>query len=205
VQSLPYMLKGDQNMAIKMMLKGTVRAVLLTQDPHLRGSVRQSTIMADLRGLVGDKHFGMTYASDGHVQNLHPLGTEIRNDRQITIISVEEMAQVAADLNVPEIIPEWMCANLLLEGIPNLTQLPPSTRLYFSQGAVVVIYLENLPCTNVGNIIQRHYGRPGLSEQFVRVCLHRRGLLACVEKAGEIAAGDTFRAEIPEQVIYPIK
>jgi hypothetical protein len=98
-----------------------------------------------------------------------------------------------------------MCANLLLEGIPNLTQLPPSTRLYFSQGTVVVIYLENLPCSNVGNIIQKQYRRPGLSDQFVKVCLHRRGLLACVERAGVISAGDTFRAEIPEQVIYPVR
>lgn len=191
-------------MAIKMILNGTVQAVLLTQDPHLMGSVRQPMITADLRGLVGDKHFGMTYASDAHIPQ-HPRGTEIRNDRQITIISVEEMAQVSVDLNVPEIKPEWMCANLLLEGIPNLTQLPPSTRLYFSQGTVVVIYLENLPCSNVGNIIQKQYRRPGLSDQFVKVCLHRRGLLACVERAGVISAGDTFRAEIPEQVIYPVR
>ena len=191
-------------MAIKMTLNGTVQAVLLTQDPHLQGSVRKAAVTADLRGLVGDKHFGMTYASDAHVQNHYPLGTEIRNDRQITIISAEEMAAVAADLNISEIKPEWMCANLLLQGIPNLTQLPPSTRLIFSQGAVVVIYLENLPCGNVGGIIQRRYGRPGLSEQFVKVCLHKRGLLACVERAGIIAAGDTFRAEIPEQVVYSL-
>jgi MOSC domain-containing protein YiiM len=187
-----------------MTLNGTVQAVLLTQDPHLLGSVRQAAITADLRGLVGDKHFGMTYASDAHIPQ-HPLGTEIRNDRQITIISVEEMAGVAVDLNIPEIKPEWMCANLLLQGIPNLTQLPPSTRLRFSQGAVVVVYLENLPCGNVGGIIQRQYRRPGLSEQFVQVCLHKRGLLACVERAGIIAAGDTFRAEIPEQVIYSVQ
>ena len=187
-----------------MTLKGTVQAVLLTQDPHLLGATRHTAITADLHGLVGDKHYGMTYASDAHVQNLHPLGTEIRNDRQITIISEEEMAQVAATLNIPEIKPEWMCANLLLAGIPNLTQLPPSTRLFFSQGTVVVVYLENLPCSNVGNIIQRHYGRPGLSEQFVKAALHKRGLLACVEKAGIIAAGDSFRSEIPVQVIYPV-
>ena len=45
----------------------------------------------------------------------------IRNDRQISIVSAEELALIAKELHVPEVKPEWLGANLLISGIPNLS------------------------------------------------------------------------------------
>ncbi len=189
-------------MTAKMTFNGRVIAVLLAQDPDSLVSTRQAQVQVDLQGFSGDKHYGMTHRSDGRTPH-YPHGTEIRNDRQVSIISTEEMTQVAASMGIPEILPEWLGANLLLEGIPHLTQLPPSTRLFFAQGAVLVVQQENLPCIGPGNVIQKHYPLDGLAALFVNKALHQRGIVACVEKAGSVAAGDSVRMEIPEQVIFP--
>ena len=188
-------------MIVKMTLIGRVIAVLLAQNPDSLVSTRQAQVQVDLQGFSGDKHYGMTHRSGGRTPHF-PRGTEIRNDRQVSIISTEEMAQVATSMSIPEILPEWLGANLLLEGISHLTQLPPSTRLFFAQGAVLVVQQENMPCVHPGKIIEKFNGREGLAPLFVKAALHQRGMVACVERAGSIAAGDVVRVEIPEQVLY---
>ena len=188
-------------MTIKMTLNGRVIAALLAQDPKSLVSTRQAHVQVDLQGFNGDKHYGMTHRSDGRTPH-YPRGTEIRNDRQISIISSEEITQVAVSLNLAEILPEWLGANLLLEGIPHLTQLPPATRLFFAQGAVLVVQQENMPCVHPGKIIEEKTGREELAPLFVKAAMHQRGVVACVEKTGSISPGDEVRVEIPEQVIY---
>lgn len=180
---------------------GVVLAVLLCDIPGSIASSRKESIHAELAGLVGDRHFGHTAASNGRYP--YPRGTEIRNSRQVSIISDEEMREVSDAMGIPVMLPEWLGANLLVQGVPALTQLPPSSRLHFRGGAVLVVHGENDPCTGPGNLIQENYPNlPKLSPAFVKAAHHKRGLVAWVEKAGRIVSGETFEAEIPEQFDY---
>jgi hypothetical protein len=182
-------------------LPGITVSTLLCDIPDSIASSRKERIMVELAGLVGDRHYGHTFASNARFP--YPRGTEIRNSRQVSIISVEEMKEIAASIGIPAILPEWLGANLLVSGIPSLTLLPPSSRLYFQNGAVLVIQGENDPCSHPGNLIQKNNPAiPKLSPAFVKAAVHNRGLVAWVEKAGEIARGDQFEAEIAEQFDY---
>jgi MOSC domain-containing protein YiiM len=134
----------------------------------------------------------------------YPRGTQIKNDRQVSIVSAEELAQIQAALGVPELRPEWLGANLVLQGLPKLTQLPPSTRLYFAQGATLVVAQSNAPCTNPGKLIRDFYNQPGLETQFPKAAFGLRGVVAYVEKPGLIAEGDAVQTEIPQQVLYTL-
>lgn len=161
-------------------------------------------VRVTLEGFEGDKHSGLTYRSGVRTPH-YPRGTEIRNTRQISIVSTEELAFVASALGVPAVLPEWLGANLAMQGIPDLTQLPPSTRLFFPQDAVLVVDGENMPCVWPGRIIQaQHPQMRDLAQQFPKVAIHRRGVVAWVERPGLVAAGDRVVARIPPQVIYSI-
>jgi len=190
-------------MNIQYTLNGKVAAVLVCHSREKGAFVttRQPQVTVTFDGFEGDRHSGQTLISGGRTPH-YPRGTQIKNDRQVTVVSIEEFAQIAAKLGVPELRPEWLGANLLLQGLPRLTQLPPSTRLYFAQGATLVIAQANAPCTTPGKVIRDFYNRPGLETQFPKAALDLRGVVAYVEKPGTIAEGDEVRAEVPEQVIY---
>ena len=62
-------------------------------------------------GLEGDRHFGMTMKSNVR-QRHHPRGTELRNSRQLSILTDEELAQIATTLAIARIGFEWLGGNL---------------------------------------------------------------------------------------------
>ena len=136
------------------------------------------------------------------VRNLYKEGTEIRNVRQISILSVEDMQQIADNMGVPDLQPEWVGANLLISGIPRFSKIPPTTRLIFEGGASLVVDLENSPCKYPGEIIERHH--PGFGSKFAKAAVGLRGVTAWVERPGEIRAGDAIQVFIPPQEIYEI-
>jgi MOSC domain-containing protein YiiM len=142
-------------------------------------------------GLEGDRHAGLTQRSGVRQKHL-PKGTEIKNARQLSLVSVEELAQVASSLGLPHLDYRWLAANLLLEGAPALTRCPPGTRLVFSSGAVLVVDGENEPCTRVGKaIVRATRSEPALSSRFVKAAQRLRGLVAWVERPGVIRKGDS--------------
>jgi hypothetical protein len=182
-------------------ISGRVDCTLLCDIPGTIASSRKDSIQVELAGLVNDRHYGHTFASNARFP--YQRGTEIRNSRQVSIISSEEMAQVAAAIGLAQIQPEWLGANLLVSCIPALTLLPPASRMHFEGGAVLVVQGENDPCSITGAVIQKNNpGFPNLSAAFVKAALHRRGLVAWVEKAGEVQSGSGFEIEIPEQFDY---
>ena len=79
-----------------------------------------------------------------------PKGTLVRNTRQVSIVSTEELALIAEALGVPQVLAAWLGANLELAGVPRLTQLPPGTRLFFPEDATLVVDGENEPCRTAG-------------------------------------------------------
>jgi hypothetical protein len=181
---------------------GKVVSILIGLDTASLVTTPFEKVEVTLEGFSGDRHAGLTRPADSRTPH-YPRGTTIRNDRQTSLISVEEMALVAKKLNLPEIRPEWLGANLLLEGIPELTRIPPTTRLFFSQGTVLYISGENNPCVHPGKILQQHFpDHPDLATAFVKAAAHLRGLVAVVEMPGMIARGDSFTLKQPTQYHY---
>jgi len=144
---------------IQYKLNGRVEAVLVCESAESLESTRKVWIETSFAGVAGDKHGGVTASSGGRTP-FYPRGTEIRNYRQASIISVEEMAEVARILSIPGVLPEWLGANLLVSGIPRLTQLPPFTRLFFEGGAVLLVERDNEPCPGPGRILAREHNLP---------------------------------------------
>ncbi len=169
------------------------RDVTLASDPLTR-------VGADLSGLTGEWHSGLTRPSCSRVNNQYPRGTEIRNTRQVTILSVEELAATAAAMGIPEIKPEWVGANVVLQGVPDLTMISPNARLMFEGGVCLTVDLENGPCRFAAEVIDQHY--PGKGMSFVKHARQRRGVTGWVEKAGEIKIGEEVRVFLPPQRLY---
>jgi hypothetical protein len=174
-------------------LTGKVEKILIANNPNSMASVSQKTVMVTFEGFEGDKHSGLTKPSDGRTK-FYPRGTKIRNNRQISIISTEEMLEVANELNIPALLPEWMGANLLVNGIPTLTSLKPNTRLLFTGGPTLLITEENFPCMILTKEICSHFKeRPDLEVNIIKAAIHKRGLVAVVELPGVIKEGDEVR------------
>jgi hypothetical protein len=180
---------------------GRVNAVLTGADRG-EGLEKSRTRSITLRfaGIEGDFHAGLTRKSDVRTLKQYPRNTDIRNVRQATILSVEELAEVAAAMAIPEVRPEWVGGNMVTRNVPDLTLLPPSTRLQFPSGATLVIDLENAPCRQVSDVILTHY--PDQAMGFVKAARHKRGVTAWVEREGAVNEGDEIVLWIPPQRIY---
>ncbi len=168
---------------------GIAAGVYLGLDPESLVTTPQPQVAVTFAGFEGDRHAGITRKSDSRTP-FYPRGIDIRSDRQVSIVSVEELAQIAVAMQLPEVRPEWLGANLLVQGIPSLSQLPPTTRLFFESEVVLVVQAENLPCQYPGKVIQDFYGQPGLQSLFPKAGMHLRGLVACVERPGTIRQGE---------------
>jgi len=185
-------------------LSGKVEGVFIARIPESMVSERRPQVQVTFEGFVGDRHAGMVMRTGGRNPR-YPRGTEIRNSRQVSICSQEELEQIAANLSIPMVQSEWLGANLTLSGIPRLTLLPPSTRLYFANGVTLAVEAENLPCTHAGEVIQEHYPDIlNLAARFPKAAMHLRGVVAWVEKPGVIREGETVQVEIPKQILYEL-
>ena len=153
-------------------------------------------------GFVGDAHSGLTRPSCARVKYLE-RGTEIRNSRQISVLALEELAEIATRLGINEVKPEWIGANLVLSGLPNLSAIPPGSRLVFTSGVSIVINLENGPCVHPEDVIRAY--EPVLKERFVTAASGRRGLTAWVERTGTLTVGERCALHIPTRgaALYP--
>ncbi|MEL7428687.1 MAG: MOSC domain-containing protein [Pseudomonadota bacterium] len=159
-------------------------------------------------GVKGDRHEGLTRPSNSR-EPWYKKGTEMRNEQQVSIVSVEELAEIASDLGVEKIEGGWIGANLVFEGIPNMTRLPPRTLLMFEGGVTLRVDGYRGPCRYSGGSIAAHCGMEAedhnataMAFDFVKAAYMKRGLVAWVEREGEIRPGETFTARIWEQWIY---
>jgi hypothetical protein len=153
-------------------------------------------------GIPGDVHSGF-HRKSGAREPWYPRGTPMRNDRQLSLLSEEELAEVAATMGLDALPPEWIGGNLLLSGIPNLSLVPPRSLLMFPSGAAVRIDGDNGPCRASGRAIAAKAGRPELEFAFVKAATNKRGLVGWVEREGEIRPGDDVKLRIREQAAYP--
>ncbi|MEP0944667.1 MAG: molybdenum cofactor sulfurase [Rhizobiaceae bacterium] len=182
-------------------LRGTIAALFKAEGADFQTKA-VSELPLTFEGIPGDFHAGYTRKSGGR-EPWYDRGTEMRNERQLSILAVDEMRTIARRLDIPELKTEWIGGNLLLQGIPKLTRLPPRTVLFFDGGATIRIDGDNLPCRVAGRSIAAQFdGREDLEMAFPKQSNGLRGLVAWVEKEGTISTGEAFEARIPPQWIY---
>lgn len=145
-------------------------------------SAPRERLVARFGGVEGEAHGGGLRLSCARVTALHPAGTPIRNVRQVSIVSEEELLAIAAAMGVARIAPEWLGATLVLKGLPDLSHLPPSSRLQAPSGATLVVDMENRPCLLPARVIDEHL--PGAGVRFRPAARGRRGITAWVEREG---------------------
>lgn len=151
-------------------------------------------------GIEGDCHGGLERDSDSRMLKQFKRGTRVKNARQVSILSEEELGDIARNMGLPAVKPEWVGANVITSGIPHLTLLPPSTRLQFPSGAMIVVDMENLPCRYPADIIAKHH--PEQQKGFVAAAKHKRGVVGWIEAEGEVALGDAITVWLPPQRLY---
>lgn len=162
-------------------------------------------------GVPGDFHSGLTRLSGGR-EPWYTRGTEMRNERQISILSEEELAEIAPAMGIDVLEPGWIGANLVLESIPNMSYLPPRTLLFFEGGVTLRIDGYNAPCRLAGSRVAEatgaepgpdgDYTRSDMALAFKDAAKMKRGLVAWVEREGTIRPGEGVTARIWEQWIY---
>lgn len=151
----------------------------------------------DFGGIIGDRHYGMTYPSNVR-QPMYPKGTEILNRRQLSVLSIEELKHIASHLQIEYINAEWLGANLVISGLEQLTHLPVNTRLLFPSGAGIICEGENAPCTLAGSEVQKRYpDKKKLASKFVKAASGKRGIVCSVERPGIVNVNDSI------EIIYP--
>jgi hypothetical protein len=151
-------------------------------------------------GYEGEVHAGLTRPSCSRVLKQYPRNTEIRNVRQLRVVSAEEMAEVARDMGLAAMDYAWVGASVVLEGIPDLTHLPPSSRLQGPDGVTLVVDMENLPCQEPAVTIEK--ALPGQGKGFKRAAEGKRGVTAWVEREGVLRLGDVVKLHVPAQKVW---
>lgn len=168
--------------------------------------ITQATDRLDLsfEGIAGDFHAGYTRRSGGR-EPWYARGTEMRNERQLSIVAADELAIVAERMGIARIEPEWIGANLLIDGVPRLSMLPAGTMMFFKGGVTLKIDAQNGPCRIAGRAIAERAGMSDIeagSLLFPKTAKRLRGVVAWVEKPGVVEAGEEVSVRVPEQWVY---
>lgn len=171
---------------------GIVRA-----DLGVLPSAAEAEVFASFAGVAGELHAGLTRASCSRVTGQYKRDTEIRNVRQFSVLSAEEMALIAEAMGLAALDPGLLGASLVISGIPDFSHLPPSSRLQAVGGATLVVDMENRPCTLPARGIEVLH--PGFGKKFKPAALNRRGVTAWVEREGVLRLGAKVRLHVPDQ------
>lgn len=163
---------------------------LLTAEPA-------TTLHATFAGIEGEAHEGLTAPSCVRMTSQYPKGTTVANTRQVSVLSAEELAEIAAKMGLPDLSPSLLGATIVVEGIPDFSHIPPGSRLQGPSGATLVVNLNNRPCTIPSRAIEA--ALPGYGKAFKPAAEGRRGIVAWVEREGSFALGDPLRLHIPDQ------
>lgn len=182
-------------------LKGQVIAVLANDREDMLETLPTDRLILTLEGITTDRHRGQTMRANSR-QPFYERGTTILNTRQVSLVSMEELGFIQKALGIDYLVAGWLGANISVVNIPHFSLLPIGARLFFSSGTVLLNMGYNPPCTGPGEIIQRYF--PDVpANRFPKVAHLKRGIVAMVERAGEIARGDTVRVLLPTQPPYP--
>lgn len=157
-------------------------------------------LVATFAGPEGEAHGGLTRPSCSRVTAQYPKGTTIRNTRQFSVLSAEDLAEIAARMGVERLDPALVGATMVVEGIPDFSHVPPGSRLQAEGGATLVVDIENRPCTLPARPIEGRH--PGYGAKFKAAAQGRRGITAWVEREGTFTMGEAVRLHVPDQPVW---
>lgn len=160
-------------------------------------SAPRDVLGLDFGGARGESHYGDQRPACSRVREMHPIGTPIANARQLSLVSSEELAEIAADMGLDGLDPAWLGATVVLRGIRDFSNLPPASRLQAPSGATLAVDVQNGPCVLVGREIERE--APGRGPRFKPAAQGRRGVTARVERPGRLGLGDRLSLFLPDQ------
>ena len=172
---------------------------VVSADSGLRAAACDAIEM-DFDGPIGEAHSGRTRRSCSRVAAQHSNGTEIANVRQMSILSAEEIAMIETQMGIETLDPEWLGATMVVEGIPDFSHVPPSSRLQGPDGVTIIIDMENRPCHLPGREIDK--ALEGFGSRFKTAAQMRRGVTAWIERPGQLFVGDKVRLHIPDQPVW---
>ena len=196
-------LDGEPEILPARKIAGRVVGVFVAPFDHFVTSAVDELVLG-FDGIDGDFHAGTTRKSGGR-EPWYPRGTEMRNERQPSIVAADELAQIAAGMGISRIEPGWIGANLVLGGVPRLSMLPAGTMLFFADGVTLKVDGQNAPCRLAGRSVAKNAGIEDVEAGALLFPKHGRrlrGLVAWVEKPGRIVRGEQVSVRIPEQWIY---
>ena len=173
-----------------------------------------SRINFGLMGPTGDDHAGLSRHLSGHdgaYMETSSLmrGARVFNWRSWTALSDQEISIIEEKLGVS--IPQGcLLENLVISGIPNFSQLPPTSRLVFPMRkdrsqAILAVWEENGPCRGVGNRLEKYHAdqkyiqAPGLSTRFITAARSKRGVMGLLLSEGLVEVGDWVNVFPPVQ------
>lgn len=184
-------------------LLGTVSETLIAAFDHFETRPTEALDLG-FEGIAGDFHAGTTRRSGGR-EPWYGRGTEMRNERQISIVASDELRLIAAGMKLGEVKPDWIGANLVIDGVPRLSMLPSGTLMFFAGGVTLKVDGQNHPCRLAGRAVAenaRMADHEAGALMFPKAAKRLRGLVAWVEKPGRVTRGEAVSVRIPEQWIY---
>ena len=186
-------------------LKGKVESVYSVTGDNL-SKIRQSSIMVEIEGIVGDRHGSFKRAAWARTDK-QPEGTIRRNERLWSAVSIEELKQISEDMDLIEPLTAGQIgANFCFEGIPELSRLPRGSTFKFPSGAELQVENFNPPCRPMGkklagSLITKS-GKKLDDTDFSKASKLSRGLVGVVEVAGEVKIGDTVEVVVYEHPLW---
>lgn len=151
-------------------------------------------------GIAGSVHGGAVRASCSRVTSQYAKGTRIRNERQLSVISEEEMVQISRKMGLQVLDPARMGASIVLKGIPDFSHIPPSSRLQGPSGATLTVDMENRPCHLPARSLE--VAHPGVGKGFKTAAKGLRGVTASVAAEGALQIGDVLTLHVPDQPLW---
>ncbi len=168
----------------------------VAEDAGLRSAAVDALNMT-YAGPEGEVHSGLTRASCVRVKAQWPAGTEIRNVRQLSVMSQEEIDEIAAECGLDHLDPALLGCTLVVKGISDFSHVPPSSRLQSPDGTTIVVDMQNRPCIYPAKEIETEH--PGHGKPFKGAAKGKRGVTAWVEREGSFQLGDQLTLHVPDQ------
>ncbi|MEO0403896.1 MAG: hypothetical protein AAF193_03400 [Bacteroidota bacterium] len=173
-----------------------VKELFNTQNPKVLENEAVNELTFDLNGIQGERHAGFSKPAGPRESQFFKRGEEIKNHRQWSALSVEELNDIADKMNISELSGAWVGANLVFSGASQFSKIPPFTRLVFENGLILVVYEENAPCHLPQPFIENHVGKADLN--FSKAGAGQRGLVGWIERAGTVKLGESCSVYVPK-------
>jgi len=161
-----------------------------------------------------DRHFGDMRVARNYQIGKKWAGRYVRNERQVSIATLQDLESIASKLELTEIIldrgisigrfmSQALAVNVVISGADDLTEyLGPGTKLFCGDeetGTILGISEAHLPCSKPALTIARSLNLEirELKGRFKDVAKTRRGYVASVYSPGIIALEDSLDAQLP--------